>query len=179
MLEKYSNKERHLTTIEEQFAALFGKTLDGKKVTDKKYMKYENVGESFAFVITGDMESTPQVTAEGKKKYMVKGANGKWSPMAEGSFDDNLEHFEPQPDKQFPVKVLQHKKPNGDLFEDFEPFDTVWELRAGNRMDKLEEALMEEPILLGAGVRVIEKQIDRGSKPYKYAIKIAAPKEAK
>lgn len=170
-----------MTTIEQQFAALFGKTLDGKKVTDKKYMKYENVGESFAFVITGDMESTPQVTADGKKKYMVKTGGGKtgWEAKAEGSFDEELEHFEPQPDKQFPVRVLQHKKPNGDLFEDFEPFDTVWELKVGNRMDKLEEALMEEPILLGDGVRVIEKQIDRGSKPYKYAIKIAPPKESK
>lgn len=163
-----------MSTIEEQFAALFGKTLDGKKITDKKYLKYGAVGESFQFVITGDMESTPQLMQDGKKKFMVKGTNGKWSAQGEGSFDENLDHFEPQPDRQFPVRVLGHKKPNGDPVEGFEEFETYWELRVGNRLEKLEEALLEEPILLGAGVKVIEKQIDTSSKPYKYAIKLKA-----
>lgn len=163
-----------LSTIEEQFAALFGKTMDGRKVSDRKFMKYENQGESFQFVITGDMESTPQTMADGKKKFMVKSESGKWSAQGEGSFDENLDHFEPQPDRQFPIHVVAKKKANGDAVEGFEPFDTVWELRAGNRLEKLEEAMLEEPILLGAGVKVIEKLLDKGSKPYKYSIKLKA-----
>lgn len=166
-----------LSTIEEQFAALFGKTLDGKKVTNKNYMKYENQGESFQFVITGDMESTPQTMADGKKKFIVQEVeNGKWAPKGEGTFDEDAVagFFEPEPDRQFPVHVVAKKKANGDPVEGFEPFDTVWELRAGNRLEKLEEALLEEMILLGAGVKVIEKLLDKGSKPFKYSIKLKA-----
>lgn len=165
-----------MSTIEEQFAALFGKTMDGKKVSDRKFMKYENQGESFQFVITGDMESTPQLTQDGKRKFMVETGGGKrgWEVKGEGEFDENLNHFAPDPDRQFPVHVVAKKKANGEPVEDFEPFDTVWELRAGNRLEKLEEALLEEPILLGAGVKVIEKLLDKGSKPYKYSIKLKA-----
>ncbi|HEY6021054.1 MAG TPA: hypothetical protein VIY48_14450 [Candidatus Paceibacterota bacterium] len=168
-----------MSTFEEQFAALFGKTTDGKKISDKKYMKYGGQGESFSFVITGDMQSTDQVDQNGKTKFMVKTGGGKtgWEPKAEGSFSEDLEHFKPQPDRQFPVHVVAHKKANGEPVDGFEPFDTVWELRAGNRMEKLEEAMMEAQLLLGNGTRVIEKLLDKNSKPYKYAIKLAPPKE--
>ncbi len=178
MLEKHLNQgESNLSTIEEQFAALFGKTMDGRKVSDRKFMKYESQGESFQFVITGDMQSTPQTMADGKKKFIVQEVeNGKWGPKGEGTFDPEAVagSFEPEPDRQFPVHVVAKKRANGDAVEGFEPFDTVWELRAGNRLEKLEEALLEEPILLGAGVKVIEKLLDKGSKPYKYSIKLKA-----
>lgn len=165
-----------MSTIEEQFAALFGKTMDGKSISDKKYMKYGGQGESFSFVITGDMELVSQTTPDGKKKFMVKTGAGKsgWEAKAEGTFDEELEHFEPKADAQFPVKVVGHKDAQGNPIAGFEEFDTVWELRAGNRMEKLEEAMMENPILLGTGVKVIEKLIDKNSKPYKYAIKMKA-----
>ncbi len=166
-----------MSTIEEQFAALFGKTPDGRKVTDKKYMKYGGQGESFSFVITGDLESVPQTTQDGKKKFMVQDSKGgKWAPKAEGDFDPEAVegYFQPKPDSQFPIRVVGHKDASGNPVEGFEEFETVWELRSGNRMEKLEEALMEEPILLQPGVKVIEKLINNTTKPYKYAIKMKA-----
>lgn len=171
-----------MTTFEDQFAALFGKSVDGKSITDKKFIKYENPGETFYFVITGDMESVPQMTQDGKLKWMVKTGKGNsgWQPLAEGTFDpsdyDDSEVFQPKPDKQFPVKVVKHTLAGGKADEEFEEFETKWELRAGNRMEKLQEAMLEAEIVLEPGVRVIEKLLDKNSKPYKYSIKVAPPK---
>jgi hypothetical protein len=172
-----------VTTFEDQFAALFGKSVDGKSITDKKFIKYENPGETFYFVITGEMERTPQTMQVGgvdRVKVLVRvDPKEKMKPfpidaVPEGT--DEKDIWQPPGDVTFPVKVVKHTLVGGKPDEEFEEFDTKWELRAGNRMEKLQEAMLEAEIVLEPGVRVIEKLLDKNSKPYKYSIKVAPPK---
>jgi len=170
-----------MTTFEEQFADLFGKTPDGKKVGggSGQYIKYATPGETYYLVQTGDLTRTPQtikVDGVDKVKVLVRVKQGeKMKPFAkdavpEGTQDKDV--WQPPGDVEIPVKVVKHLHPNGAVDEEFEPFETMWELKAGNRMEKLEEAMLENRALTGAGTKYIEKLLSNSTKPYKYAIKM-------
>ena len=161
-----------MTTFEEQYAALFG-----TGSSDRQYIKYGSSGEGFQYIQTGPLKQVPQTMPNGDKKFMVK-ENGKWSAKAEGSFSEGLENFEPRKDIEIPVKVVGHILKGGKKDEDFEPFETMWELRAGNREEKFKEAMLEAEVAAVEGTKYFEKLLDNSTKPFKYTIKIVVPKAA-
>jgi hypothetical protein len=153
------------------FDDLFGKKSGGK------YMKWDAVGDTIIVQFLGEPDPTsPQKDFKsGEKKFMVQVEDGgKWGPKQESQFDPESVHsFFPLTQISIRVRVVAYKNAKGEAREDFEPFETTWELNQ-NQEEKFKESMMEDRDLqVGAGTIAGIKWID-DSKPRKYAIKLKA-----
>lgn len=173
-----------MTTFEEQFAELFGKTPDGKKVTDRKFIKFSTPGESYFLVQTGEPGRKPQtIQVNGKDvpKSLVRPEAGKpFKPMASSDVPADTDPelvWVPPGDVFIPVKVVRHLDAGGKEVEGFEAFDAEWELKNGDFMKKFEEAMLENgtPAVVGTQYKI--KSLQRTTKPYTYSVAMKAPKE--
>jgi len=153
-------------------------TLDdlfGNKSSDRRFMKFENDGEELLLVQTGEPKRPPQRNRKtGKNVWLVQMASDdKYKPMDEGTFnEDEVENcFQPKGEIHIPVKVAGKKFKDGSKDEDFEPFETVWELTK-DQEPKLKEAMMDTGTPAQPGTKYILKRLDSTVKPYVYAVKI-------
>jgi len=151
------------------FDELFGKKESGA------YLKWNEVGDAFAMEVTGepDPRSPQKDWQSGKTKHMVQVNDGdKWAVKTEGEFDGDAvyKHF-PLTQIAVPVRVYQKSTKSGKV-EDFEAFDTVWELTK-EMTDKLKEEMAETGIPLEKGTKVNVKFLIDG-KPRKFSVKMKA-----
>lgn len=151
------------------FDELFGKAETGN------YLKWNEVGDSFAMEVTGEPNpKAPQKNfSTGKIKFLVQKNEGdKWQPMDEGTFDPDVVHGSFMATQiAVPVRVYQ-KKTKAGLVEDFEAFDTTWELTK-EHTEKLKEAMAETQIPLQKGTKVNVTFLIDG-KPRKFSVKMKA-----
>lgn len=153
------------------YEEMFGKKSSG----DKKYIKWEKVGEVLFFRVTGEPYEVPQVNFTTKKaKFMVQEVKGgKWGPKDEGSFDPNgVESCFPLQEWAIPVTVTGKKGTDGEMVADFEEFDAEW-APSQNQNDKLKDAMLETEIPIQAGT-IIAVKWALDEKPRKYIVKLAA-----
>lgn len=159
--------------------------LFGKKSGDKKYMKWNAVGDTIIVQLLGEPYQTPQKEFKtGKKKFMVEttekkpDGKSKFTVLTEDKFDpEALEEkglrFWALTQIAVEVRVVAYKNANGEADPNHEPFETTWELNP-EQEEKLKEAMMEDRSLqVGAGTIGGIKWIG-GDKPRKYAIKLKA-----
>lgn len=149
------------------FNDLFGKNESGA------YLKWNEVGDAFAMVVTGEPDArSPQVDWQTKKtKHMVQVSDGdKWAVKLNGDFDpDSVHKHFPLTQIAVPVRVYQKTTKAGKV-EDFEEFETTWELTK-EMTDKLKEEMAETSLPLEKGVKVQVKFLIDG-KPRKFSVKL-------
>lgn len=142
----------------------------------KKFIKFEEVGETLLFVQTGEPKRAPQKNNKtGKNVWLVKFASeAKYKPMDEGDFDEDdptVENaFQPQGQLVIPVQVAGRKKKDGTPDGDFEPFEADWEVTK-DQEPKLKDSMLETGLPASPGTRYAVKLLSRAEKPYKYAVK--------
>ena len=147
---------------------------------DRKFMKFEADKETYLLQQRGEPRFVPQKMDDGKLKYMVQVNPGdKWAPMGEGTFDeDKVEaSFKAGSEIEIDVTAVAKKDKDGNKIEDFEPFDTVWEVKMGDCKKKLEDAMVEADSPIEDGTVFSLQRLSSKKKPYSYAVKIIAPKE--
>jgi hypothetical protein len=144
-----------------------------KQSSDKRFLRFENDGESFLLVQTGEPNLVPQRNQDGKIVFLVQTTVGdKYKPMTKGSFDeDEVANFFTPKVVSIPVTVAGKKLKNGDKDEDFEPFNINWELTQ-DQEQKFKEALLDTGLPSEAGTKYALKRLSSKSKPYTYSIKI-------
>lgn len=151
------------------FDELFGKTETGT------YLKWNEVGDAFAVELLAEPDPKyPQKNfSTGKTKYLVREvAGGPWKPKDEGTFDPD------QVDSSFMATVIAvkvnvyQKSTKAGKVDDFEPFETLWEL-SKEQTEKLKEEMVETGISFGKGTKAnIKFLID--STPRKFSVKLKA-----
>jgi hypothetical protein len=150
---------------------LFGKKSGG----DRKFMKFEADGEAFLLVQTGEPKMVPQKRNE-KVVHIVKfEENPKGKPMAFDEYDpdaDNVEWVIKPKDIEIPVRVIAKKDSAGKKVENFEPFDSVWELNQGDMEAKFKDAMLDAGVAVEEGTKYALKRLDSKKKPYTYSVKI-------
>lgn len=139
----------------------------------KRYMKFENDGESLLLVQTDEPKLVPQKNNEGKTVYLVQVSEGdKYKPMTKDQFDeDEVENFFTPKVVSIPVTVAGKKLKDGTKDDSFEPFDTNWELNQ-DQEKKFKEALLDTGLPAEAGTKYAVKRLSSKSKPYTYSVKI-------
>lgn len=159
---------------------LFGSNGMAKGGGGSRYLKWNADGEEILVQVTGEPEARDQ-QIDGKTKWLVKlTANGKHKPMAEGDFDpENVANaFKPnEKDIVVPVRAIGKKDAGGKKVEDFEPFDTEWELSKGDMLEKTKAHMQDTGHALAKGAMVTLKRLDSTSKPHSFAVKIVKPAE--
>lgn len=152
------------------FDDLFGGSTSGKR-----FIKFEEVGESFLLEQTADVKRPPQKNQKtGKTVWLVQVNKGdRYKPMDEGDFDaDEVENcFKPEAEIHIPVRVLAKKDKQGKAVDGFEQFDTDWELTRDQK-DKLKEAMMDVGLPAEPGQKYAVKLLSKSEKPYKYSVKM-------
>jgi hypothetical protein len=163
----------------QSFDDIFGSGSKASGGGGGKYIKWENVGDTFALVVRGpiDPKYPQKVFGTQKDKYLVQVAKGdKYKPMAEGDFnEDEVENFFQATEVMIPVTVAAKAEGKAQV-EDFEPFDVEWVLNKGDQHDKFKDALLEFDDAIDVGTVIQVKLLVQGSsgKPGKYAIKLKA-----
>lgn len=161
------------------YADLFGDP-NAPKATggSQRWLKFEQVGETFLLQQTGEPKQVPQ-QVDKKVKWIVQAYEGAaWKPMGEGTFDPEKVAGSYQPDEkdiEIPVTVVGKKDSKGQKVEDFEPFDTVWELKNGDTLDKFKAELLDTGHPAAPGTLWAYKQLSKSTKPYQYSVKIVKP----
>jgi hypothetical protein len=158
------------------YADLFGDpNAPQKPKGDRRWIKFDEVGETFLLQQTGDPEQVPQ-KVDGKVKYIVQAyEKAPWKPMGEGTFDPEKvagSFIPPEKDVEIPVRVVGKKDSKGVKVEDFEPFETTWELKNGDTLDKFKEELLDTGAEIGEGTLWAYKQLAKVKPKYKYSVKI-------
>lgn len=155
---------------------LFGSNGIATDKGSQNWMKWENDGETLLFQQTAEPEVSDQKTQDGKVKWMVQRSDGdKWVAMAEGSFDEDAVHkaFKPRnKDISIAGRVLGKKLKNGEKVEDFEEFDTIWELKSGDFLDKLKAEMLDTGHGAVTGTVYALKRLRSDVKPFQYSVKI-------
>lgn len=148
--------------------------------SDRRFMKFEHDKETYLLQQRGEPRFVPQKMDDGKLKYMVQVNPGdKWTPMGEGTFDENEVEasFKAGNEIEIDVTAVAKKDKSGNKIDDFEPFETVWELKMGDCRKKLEDAMAETGLPIEDGTVFSLQRLSSKKKPYSYAVKIVAPKE--
>lgn len=157
---------------------LFGKSGMASGGGSSRYLKWENDGETLLVQITGEPDPRPQ-QVDGKPKWLVRLVAGqKPKPMAEGTFNPDAVDGAWQPkerDIYVPVTVVGKKDAGGKKVEDFQTFDTEWELSKGDMLDKTKAEMQDTGHALAPGALVALKRLDSTSKPHKFSVKIVKP----
>ena len=152
---------------------LFGNKNDGSK----RFMKFENDGEMFRLVQTDEPKLVPQKNPQtGKNTWLVQVNEGdKYQPKDEGTFNEDEVHnaFMPNKNIVIPVRVVGKKLANGSKDENFEEFDSEWELTR-DQTPKFKEAMLDTGVAAEAGTIYLLKRLSSKQKPYTYAIKMEA-----
>lgn len=155
-----------MATFDELFA---------KSQSAGNYMKWSEVGDAFAVELLEEPNpKAPQVNRQtGKVTWLTQASAGApWKPMDEGSFDPtDFENAFMATQIQVKVKVYQKSTKAGKV-EDFEPFETTWELTKEHTA-KLKEEMAETGINFGPGTKANIKYLIDG-KPKKFSIKLKA-----
>lgn len=153
---------------------LFGAQSPMNGSTPSRYMKWDQDGEELLVRVTGELEFRDQ-QIDGKTKWLVRMVKGgKMKPMAEGDFDPEKveDAFKPkEKDALIPVKVMGKKLKNGEKVENFEPFDTMWELVKGDFKTALQAEMREAGKPIDVGLMVALKRLDSTGKPHKFSVK--------
>jgi len=158
------------------YADLFGDpNAPQKPKSDQRWIKFDEVGETFLLQQTGDPEQVPQ-KVDGKVKHIVQAyEKAPWKPMGEGTFDPEKvagSFIPPEKDVEIPVRVVGKKNKDGSKVEDFEPFDTTWELKNGDSLEKFKAELLDTEASIGEGTLWAYKQLSKAKKPFQYSVKI-------
>ena len=153
---------------------LFGAQSPMNGSTPSRYMKWDQDGEELLVRVTGELEFRDQ-QIDGKTKWLVRMVKGgKMKPMAEGDFDPEKveDAFKPkEKDALIPVKVLGKKLKNGEKVENFEPFDTMWDLGKGNFKTALQAEMRETGRAIDIDLTAALKRLDSTSKPHSFGVK--------
>lgn len=158
------------------YADLFGDPNAPKaKAGGQRWIKFEEVGETFLLQQIGDPTPVPQ-QVDGKTKWIVQAyEKAPWKPMGEGTFDPDKVAgcFLPdEKDWEIKVRVVGKKDSKGAKVEDFEPFETTWELKTGDTLTKFQAELLDTGAEIGDGTLWAWKQLSKAKKPYQYSTKI-------
>lgn len=150
---------------------LFGNNNGG----GRRFMKFNEDGESFLLVQTGEPKRVPQKNPQtGKNTWLVQRNDGdKYQPMDEGTFDeDEVENaFMPEKEIVIPVQVVAKKLKDGSKDPAHEVFETEWMLTRDQK-DKFKDALMDSGANAEAGAKYVLKRLNSTKKPYTYSVKI-------
>jgi|SRR6476646_2434178 len=159
---------------------LFG-TNGAASTGGSKWMKWESNGDTLLFQQTGEPERRPQMTKDGKVKWLVRMvAGGKVQPMGEGEFDPEKVDGSWKPremDIVIPGRVIGKKGPDGKKVEDFQPFDAEWELKKGDFMDKLKAEMLETQKGAQPGHIWALKLLDNTQKRHSFSVKLVKAAE--
>lgn len=145
-----------------------------KRDSGKRYMKFENDGESFLLVQTGEPRLVPQRNRDTNEIiYIVQvEEEGKWKRMSKEDFDEDEVFGIYQPKNVLiPVTVVAKKLKDGTKDESFESFDTDWELNQ-DQEKKFKEALLDTGLPAERGTKYAVKRLSSSTKPYTYSVKI-------
>lgn len=161
------------------YADLFGGRSSGGDRTP--FFKYEETGDEYLLVQTGPHTMHAQ-TIEVKRvrmnKWLVQRAEGdKWEAIGAGpnfQESDYFNAFQPEKEIRIPVKVMNRRGKDGKQVENFEPYDALWDLAAGDLTQKLQDAMLESDVPAIEGTRYVTKRLSTDSKPYKYSIRMKA-----
>ena len=152
-------------------------TLDdlfGKKTGSQRWMKFNEEGEAFLLVQTGEPKRAPQVNDTGRLVFLVQvNVGDRYKPMAEGTFDPETvqNSFKPDGNIVIPARVLAKKLKDGSTDPAHEEFDTEWELTK-DQAEKFRDAMLDSGVPAEAGTRYAVKLLSRAKKPYTYSVKI-------
>lgn len=153
------------------FDDLFG---GGNGGSGRRFMKFENEGEAFLLVQTGEPKLVPQKNQNGEIVYLVQVNEGdKYKPMGKGTFDEDTvaNAFMPEKEIVIPARAVGKKLKDGSKDPDFEEFDTDWELTKDQK-EKFKEAMLDAGVPAEEGTKYVVKLLSRKDKPYKYSVKI-------
>lgn len=157
------------------YADLFGDPNAPKAPKGGRWIKFENVGETFLLQQIGEPKDVPQ-QVDGKTKWIVQAyEDAPWKPMGEGTFDPEKVAGSFLPDDkdwEIRVRVVGKKDAKGVKVEDFEPFETTWELKNGDTLTKFQAELLDTGAEIGDGTLWAWKQLSKAKKPYQYSVKI-------
>jgi len=158
---------------------LFG--TNGAASGGSRWMQWKDNGEALLFQQTGEPEQRPQVTKDGKVKWLVRMVKGgKVQPMGEGEFDPEKVEGAWKPkemDIVIPGRVIGRKFPNGEKDSDFQPFDAEWETKKGDFLTKLKGEMLENQKGAKPGHLWELKLLDNSSKPHSFSVKLVKAAE--